>query len=248
VSFLNAKPLAQPLEARQDVAVHCDVPSRLLGRLTDGEADAALLPVVDLLGREDLKVVSDACIACDGPTLTVRVFCNRPPQEIRTLMADTDSRTSVALARLIWKNLFGKDLEVLPLHDWQKQARLAEAMLLIGDKVIQAAKDNWPYQVDLGQAWKRLTGLPFVFAVWATRSCDLDGQLARILSEARDAGCARAEQLAERYGPPLGWPVPLARKYLTHYMRYHLDGKALRSIETFRQMLHEASLLRPEES
>ena len=143
--------------------------------------------------------------------------------------------------------------ELLGLQVYEKLTDYPEPIDLViivlpAKLVIQAAKDNWPYQVDLGQAWKRLTGLPFVFAVWATRSCDLDGQLARILSGARDAGCARAEQLAERYGPPLGWPVPLARKYLTHYMRYHLDDKALRSIETFRQMLHEASLLQPEES
>ncbi len=123
VSFLNTKPLIHYLLDRPDVEVEVDVPSRLIDRLRHGQADAALVPVVDWAeSADDTAIVSDGCIASDGTTLTVRVFCQCRPQEVTTLHADTDSHSSVMLARVLWKKAFGRLIRVEPLASLESAA------------------------------------------------------------------------------------------------------------------------------
>src|SRR3972149_5783058 len=114
VSFLNAKPLIAGLDADEGIELIHDVPSRLAGLLDAGTVDAALVPVIDLAQpHRDWQIVSDACIGCDGETLTVRVFSRVAPEAIRRMHVDGDSHTSVALATIIWRELYGRQLEVL---------------------------------------------------------------------------------------------------------------------------------------
>ncbi len=225
VSYLNARPLVAALE--RDPAVHLtlDVPAQLTPRLLAGEFDAALIPVVEL-ARPDcaLRVLSDACIASDGETLTVRVFSKVPPARIERMWLDTDSRTSVTLARVLWPGLYGRTVEFEPLPATDDPAAF-DTVLLIGDKVVGINPDDFGYHIDLGGAWKAWTGLPLVFAVWAApRTSNLPG-LERLLCSARDAGIKRAGQLAVEFGPLRGWPVELAQQYLQRYMRYKIDAK-----------------------
>jgi len=233
VSFYNSRPLIHGLEADSQITLRFDVPSRLAARLHEKEVDAALVPVVDYARAGDAwQTVSDACIACDGPTLTVRVFARRPAEQLRRLHVDGDSHTSVVLARLLWERWFARPVEIVP-YDVPGGPDACEAVLLIGDKVVQAAPRGFPYQIDLGQAWKDWTGLPFVFAVWAARASGDWAYLARRLSEARDRGTADPAGIAQRYGPALGWPVALAEAYVRRFMRYVLTPEARAGMERF---------------
>ncbi len=102
--------------------------------------------------------------------------------------------------------------------------------------------------MDFGRQWKELTGLPFVFAVWVARK-DADTQaLSRLLSEARDRGCADAHRLATIYGPERAWPLPVAEEYLTQYMKYRLDPPSMRGLQTFLDMAAEMHLLKQVEA
>jgi len=242
VSFLNTKPLIEGLDAERGVALRLDVPSKLPAMLARGEVDAALVPVVEWARAGSAwRIVSDACIGCDGETLTVRVFSRVPPNAVRRIVVDTDSRTSVVLAKLIWSGYYAREVAFAP----QSQGSLddCEAVLLIGDKVVRAGRPGFPYQVDLGSVWKEWTGLPFVFAVWAAdRGCDA-GRLGRLLSAARDRGVANARDLARRHGPVLGWPVELAEAYLTRHMQYVLTSAARGGMERFLDAARTAGLL-----
>ena len=97
-----------------------------------------------------------------------------------------------------------------------------EAVLLIGDRAVSELAKSFSYQVDLGDAWKSYTGLPFVFAVWAGRSGRVSESLVRRLTSARDRGVGRLENLADQYGPRHGWSVGLARRYLGECLNYYL--------------------------
>src|SRR4051794_17373377 len=101
VSYLNAKPLIHGLENQKDLSLILDVPSRLLPGLRDKRFDIALLPVIDYQRLDNLLIVPSGGIGCDGPTLTFRIFSRCPIEKIKTLACDTDSHTSVALARII---------------------------------------------------------------------------------------------------------------------------------------------------
>jgi len=115
VSFLNALPLYDSLTGRDDLAIIPAVPSQLYAMLADERCDVALLPIVDYwLARDRLAQVSDACIASDGETMTVRIFSKTPPDRIKRLHVDGDSHTSVVLARLIWLELYATRLDLVP--------------------------------------------------------------------------------------------------------------------------------------
>lgn len=225
------------------------VPARLPDWLDSGKVDAALVPIVDVLrsaGR--YRVLSDACIGCDGETMTVRVFSQVPPDRIRTLWVDGDSHTSVALATVLWRELYRRELDSRSLDPYRKSISELESVLLIGDKVVDPARAGFAYEVDLGGAWRQHTGLPFVFAVWACRAAVAEQEprdsargadrqwrheLAAMLSEARDRGVRAAAEIAVQCGPKLGWPVELAERYLTRCLKYKLDTRSIEGVSLF---------------
>ncbi|NOX59314.1 MAG: menaquinone biosynthesis protein [Planctomycetes bacterium] len=243
VSYLNAKPLIEGLDGHGNLTLTHAVPANLPGMLESDEVDVALVPVVDLvLPSRSWKIVSDACIGCDGETLTVRIYSNVPPSEIRTLHVDGDSHTSVALAQVIWREQFGQPLNIVPLCD-SVDRQSCEAILLIGDKVITSRLPHLEIETDLGGAWKSMTGLPFVFAVWAAKH-DLElGELPTLLGAARDAGVRDAARIASDVGPSLGWPIELARRYLTHRLRFTLTARHKEGLSRFVQLAKQHQLV-----
>jgi chorismate dehydratase len=124
-------------------------------------------------------------------------------------------------------------------------------MLLIGDKVVNAApsEKDYPYQLDLGEQWKALTGLPFVFAMWMMRKDALEedrpeaSRVAGLLAEARRRGAAITEQLLDRYASEKQWPRDLARKYFTRYLRYEVTAQAREGLERFLEMADRLKLV-----
>lgn len=243
VSFLNTKPLIEGLADEPGVKLELAVPAELTGMLQARRVDAALVPVIDI-GRAGgrWKRVSDAGIGSDGDTLTVQVFSRVPPEDMTTLHADTDSHTSVILARLVWKGFHRRPLSVLPLKPGAGVEH-CESVLLIGDKVVRADMAQFCYRVDLGGAWRAWTGLPFVFAAWAA-PVNLDTTaVARLLSQARDRGVARAAELAAEHGPALGWPADLARDYLTRHMKYTITPAAEAGMNKFLELARVEGLI-----
>ncbi|MBV8781749.1 MAG: menaquinone biosynthesis protein [Phycisphaerae bacterium] len=230
VSFLNAKPLLEGLGENCEIELSLDVPSKLIDRLRDGSADVALLPTIDYQMLDGLRIVPAGGIGCDGPTLTVRLFSRIPIAEIATLSCDTDSHTSIALARIILAESHGIQPEMKPL------AAGGDSLLLIGDKVICEQPLGYEYQLDLGEAWKRLTGLPFVFAVWTARADVALGELPSRLETAKRRGLENVDALVRDFALPRGWPADIAREYLTRYLKYDIGETQLKAIRRFHQL------------
>lgn len=243
VSFLNTKPLIEGLAGEPGVQLELAVPAELAGMLQAGCVDAALVPVIDI-GRAGgrWKCISDAGIGSNGDTLTVQVFSRVPPENMTTLHADTHSHTSVILAQLVWKGFHRRPLTVVPLKP-ETGVKQCESVLLIGDKVVGADVGSFQYRVDLGGAWRAWTGLPFVFAAWAAPVDRETSRLAQLLSQARDRGVARAAELAVEHGPALGWPVDLARDYLTRLMKYTITPAAEAGMNKFLELARVEGLI-----
>lgn len=258
VSYLNALPLYSTLIGRERVAICAAVPAKLAELLASGGCDCAMLPVVDYFRRkEELEPVGDGCIASDGETLTVRVFSRVPPDKVTRLCVDGESHTSVILAQVIWRELYGRALELVPLPgdgtspDETIRAVGAsgaaddapDSILLIGDKVIRQAPRGYGFEVDLGAAWKHLTGLPFVFAAWFGPRGRDHSALARLLGAARDAGVASAAQLAEAAAAKHGWPKAIAVEYLCHTLKYALTPAMREAMDRFEMLARREGLL-----
>ena len=248
VSYLNSKPLIEPIVRRSDCRVHFAVPAALLTMLEERTVTAALAPVVDYQTSESkLILVPAGGICCDGPTLTVRIYSPVEPTRIRRLFVDPDSHTSVILSQIILRKLHGVAPEVIPMGAGREVPRGEDAaLLLIGDKVVNAAPNQWQYpiQLDLGEQWKKLTGLPFVFAMWMMRADEVDEKLARVLADARRRGGTMTSELAGQYAAAGGWPVSLAERYFTEYLKYEITADRRRGLELFYQYGRELELLK----
>lgn len=240
VSFLNATPLIYGLTELADVRLSLEVPSRLLDGLRQGRYDVALLPVIDYQRLPGLRLLASGGIGCDGPTLTVRLFSAAPFERVRTLACDTDSHTSVALARIIFAERFGFVPEFVPLS---RDVNGSSARLLIGDKVVSDEPRGLPHQLDLGEAWKQLTGLPFVFAAWMARGeADL-GDLPRRLERAKSEGLAHVDEIIAREAPRRGWPADVACRYLTQFLKFDIGPAQLEAIERFHALAWKHGVL-----
>jgi chorismate dehydratase len=117
------------------------------------------------------------------------------------------------------------------------------ARLLIGDKVVCEEPAGFPYQIDLGEAWKQMTGLPFVFAAWMARDGVDIGTLADDLDRAKRSGLKRVDELIERYALPRGWPAGIAHRYLTEFLQYDIGPRQIEAIRLFHRLAYEHGIL-----
>ena len=174
VKFLNTVPLIDGLEMMDGISLIPMVPSALIGCLEEDSVDLALASSIDYqISTTDLRILHTGLLSSDGHTLTVRLCSRIPIETVKEVHCDTDSHTSVALLQIVMKDLYDIDITVVPTEirnlsvdksDWP------EAVLMIGDKVVSTTnKIEFPFELDLGEAWKEQTGLPFVFAVWMGR-------------------------------------------------------------------------------
>jgi chorismate dehydratase len=244
VSYLNTKPLIHQLDRFAPRArLVLDLPSRLADDLADGRIDVALIPSIELFQDPTYTIVSDACIACRGPVLSVKLFSRVPAAEIRTLALDEGSRTSVALVRILLWHRFGLQprLESLSIGDSMDDAA-TDAVMLIGDRAIHSPAGEFTEVWDLGDEWYRWTGLPFVFAMWTARAgARLDG-IEVALGEARDSGMANLERIAAEESAQLGLTAAECLAYLRDNLHFVYGEDERRGLRLFYQYAAEMNL------
>lgn len=224
VNYLNSKPLIHGLgEARPDIRLLLDLPSRLADSLKSKRLDVALIPSIEYFRNPGYQIVSNACVACRGPVLSVRLFFRVPPREVRRLSLDEGSRSSAALARILLYERFGviPEIETLPIGSSASEST-ADAILLIGDRAMKPNREAFPESWDLGEQWCQWTGLPFVFAMWVARPGAAHEQLAEVLAEARDRGLAHLDDIARSEAAVLDLDPELALSYLKENLHFTL--------------------------
>ncbi|MEK6703528.1 MAG: menaquinone biosynthesis protein [Planctomycetota bacterium] len=250
VEYLNTTPLIEGLDQVHGLTLVPAVPSRLVGMLVRGEVDIALASIVDAVNAaEPLTVLPVGMIGSDGPTLTVRLFSRVPPDRITTIFADTDSHTSLVLCGLLMRALHGVSPRIEPLDPAAPLEHWPEAMLLIGDKVVtgEHPASLYPHQLDLGEAWKRLTGMPFVYAAWMCRTSDLRTPAVRVgmalLDRQRRHNQTRLDWIVGKRASERGWPVELAARYLGRLLKYELGERERASAGAFLERASAAGLV-----
>jgi chorismate dehydratase len=252
VSYLNTKPLVYGLAERlPDAELVFDFPSRLADALAAGELDIALVPSAELFGHPEWSVVSDACIACRGPVLSVKLLFRLPPQQVRTLALDEGSRTSAILSRILLRELAGVRPRLTTLPLGHKPADVdADAVLVIGDRAIRSAEAEFVEVWDLGDRWCRWAELPFVFAMWVARP-GVDTTVAeKALAETRDHGCQNLAQIAREQSLAMQLPYDLVFEYLSRNLHFELGVRERRGFSLFREKSCQLSAIsyQPENS
>ncbi len=250
VEYLNTTPLIEGLDDVRGLTLVPAVPSELVGMLARGEVDIALASIVDAVGAAvPLTVLAVGMIGSDGPTLTVRLFSRVAPDQVTTIYADTESHTSVVLCGLLMRELHGVTVEIKAFDAAAAPQSWPESMLLIGDKVVtgEHPANLYPHQLDLGEAWKRLTGMPFVYAAWMCRTSDVQSPGVRIttalLDRQRRHNGTRLDWIVARRAGERGWPVELAARYLGKLLKYDLGVREKAAAGEFLERASAAGLI-----
>ena len=247
VSYLNARPLYDALErepASRRVELALGLPSEVARRISEDEADVALMPVAAAAAIGDLRIVRGAAIGARGPVRSVVIVSEKPLDQITELSLDLSSRTSVVLARLLLKNRFGKEPRYvgLPARDAITSVGGTRGAIVIGDPALDI-EGKFPHVLDMGQAWLEWTGLPFVFAAWCGRVGALSVDDERLLLRARDEGLARRDVIADAYAATVDRAPASFRSYLRDAIRYELGDDERRGLERFYDEGARAGLL-----
>jgi chorismate dehydratase len=247
VTYLNTKPLVYRLVDRAPrIELSFDVPSRLADQLATGQLDVALIPSVEVFHNPRYRVISNACIGCRGPVLSVKLLSRRPLSSIRTLALDEGSRTSVALVRILLEQRVGvsPQLVPLPLGLPPEQAE-ADAVLVIGDRAIHPPQSPFQETWDLGAEWCRWFGLPFVFAMWTAAPDFESPELARALEEARDDGVAHLPEIARQASPLVGLAPEACLSYLRDNLYFYLGEREREALSVFHRHAARLGLVPP---
>jgi chorismate dehydratase len=253
VGYLNARPLVYGLDSDPRFSVRYDLPSECARLLHEGAIDVGLIPSIEYARGGPYRIVPDLAIASGGTVASVALYTRKPIREVRSIAMDTSSRTSVALVHVLCRRLYSINPAIEARGpDLDDMLSRCDAALIIGDNALflseptrsAALQGREPLtKIDLGEAWLRLTGLPFVYAFWAGRPGALTPAHVDALRCARDLGIKRPEELAQQYLADAPERQPLGAAYLRDNIKYYLRDSELAGLRTFYRYAAEAGLV-----
>ncbi|MEJ2085270.1 MAG: menaquinone biosynthesis protein [Acidobacteriota bacterium] len=246
VDYLNSRPLAWsflpgvPVEGLEPFFLS---PAIIAESLASGELDVGLIPTIELQRIGGLSVVPGLCVAAHREVRSVLLVSRVDIHDINSLALDENSRTSAALIRIILRDLYEIDPAATTCKpDVSKMLRFADAALVIGDPAL--AIDRSRYLVlDLAVEWRRLTGKPFVFAVWAIRKGVDLGRRLGLFRQSLVRGLENIETLVQTAASEQSLPKSEVREYLTEHLSYRLGDDELSGLGEFFDRAFEYKLI-----
>jgi chorismate dehydratase len=237
VDYLNVRPLVHGLDRRPDrVQLRFDVPSECARLLQVGEIDLGMVPSIAYLARPGDRIVPGLCIGSDGPVASVAVYTRKPIRDVRSIALDTSSRTSAVLTRILCAQRFHISPDFRPHGpDLVSMLATADAALLIGDPALFIDHQALPgsvEKIDLGLAWKEMTGLPFVWAFWAGQADAASPATVALLQEAASSGRQHLDDIATAYVSDPEHQA-IGRRYLRDNLLFDLTPRAQDGLRAF---------------
>jgi chorismate dehydratase len=232
------------------------LPSECADRLAGGEADIGLVPIAALATNPNLRVLPGCTIASKGRVRSL-LLVRRAKQKldaIRTVAADTASRTTIAYTQILFKKWGNAGAEFVPMAaDLDAMLERADAAVVIGDPALMALEEQanryertgeeLVYH-DLAAEWKAMTGLAFVSAVWcAAHDSILDQSVVEDFVRSRDHGLKNIDALVDEWERKMPLGEETIRTYLTENIHYVLDEECVEGMRGFFRMAAEAGVL-----
>ncbi|HKI85396.1 MAG TPA: menaquinone biosynthesis protein, partial [Thermoanaerobaculia bacterium] len=187
-----------------------------------------------------LRVIPGLCIGSIHEVRSVLLVSRRPLADVRRIALDENSRTSAALVRILAADAWSLDAEFVQSRaDVDQMLKSADAALIIGDPALQVDHDRY-LVLDLAAEWRKLTGHPFVFALWALRSGVHLGAIGKCFAASLDAGLDDLERIVARAREVSGLEEEVLRRYFTRNLHYRLESDQRAGLEEYfrRAALH----------
>jgi chorismate dehydratase len=265
IRFLNPAPLMwdfehPPLAAElaQRYEIDWMLPSQCADQLASGAADIGLVPIAALATTPGLRVLPGSTIASKHSVRSLLLVhhASQPIAKIRSVAADTASRTTIAYTRILFHRWANPRVPFIPMAaDLDSMLDRADAAILIGDPALMALEERANrYErtgeqlvyLDLAEEWRNLTGLPFVSAVWGiTPTIAIDERLTNHFIRSRDHGLENIDALVQHWSRQLPLSEQTIRSYLTHNIHYILDEECIEGMRGFFRMAGETGVLPP---
>jgi chorismate dehydratase len=231
VSYLNTKPLLYGIERapiRKDIDLIIDYPASIAEMLAKDEIDMGLVPVAIIPSLPESYINGHYCIGSNGKVASVCLFSETPIEQTEKVLLDYQSRTSVQLAKILLKEYWKVSPELIDAgKDFRDHIGGTTAGVVIGDRALEQRQQS-RYVYDLAEAWKDLTGLPFVFAAWISNK-SLDAGFIAEFDEANRQGLLHIDEVVAE-NP---YPFFNLHDYFTQYLNYRLDEPKKRGLEAF---------------
>ena len=235
MSYLNTKPLLYGIHHSpviDEIILTTEYPALIADKLLSDEIDIGLVPVSIIPGMKEHHIYTNYCIGCDGPVASVCLFSEVPLLDIKKVLLDYQSRTSVALVKILFARYWRQNPEFEHAGpDFIEKIHGNTAAVVIGDRAMEQRSVSG-YVYDLGQAWKELTGLPFVFAAWISNK-KLDPGWVERFDQANAFGIQNIGRIVEElsdgsidYG-----------EYFTQNLSYVFDENKNKGLKLFLEML-----------
>ena len=262
IRFLNPAPLMwdfEHLPLSTALATRYDfdwmLPSQCADKLASGEADIGLVPIASLATIPGLRILPGCTIASKGRVRSLLLVrrANRSLANLRSVAADTASRTTLAYARILFHQWGNSDVPFVPMAaDLDAMLDRADAAIVIGDPALMALEEQanrfertgeeLVYH-DLAQEWKALTGLPFVSAVWGVAGNFHLDRLSEDFIRSRDQGLKNIDALVTEWRRQVPLAEETIRAYLTTNIHYVLDEECIEGISGFFRMAADLGVL-----
>lgn len=237
VSYLNTRPLLLGMEQnpfKERIELMKAYPAQIAQALLDDTIDIGLVPVAVIPLLKQPQLVSKYVIGTEGEVASVALFSQVPMDQIEKVYLDYQSRTSVALAKILFKQYWNKEVEFLTAtEDYISQIKGNTAGIIIGDRAL-ASLDKYEYIYDLGSAWKAFTGLPFVFAAWVANK-PLPEEFMEAFDAANAYGLDKLDEVIALI--PASQQVYDLHKYYTDNISYELTDEKRAGLAKFLEAL-----------
>lgn len=237
VSYLNTRPLLLGMEQspfRDSIDLVKSYPSQIAQDLLDDTIDIGLIPVAIMPLLKNPQVISKYVIGTEGEVASVALFSQISMEQIEKVYLDYQSRTSVALAKILFKQHWKKEVEFLiATEGYMNEISGTTAGIIIGDRAL-ASLDRFEHIYDLGLAWKAYTGLPFVFAAWVANK-PIPSEFMEAFDAANGYGLNHLDEVIALI--PASEQVYDLHKYYTENISYELTPEKRKGLEKFLEII-----------
>ena len=236
VTYLNTKPFIYGIENSgflENYTLDLDTPAQCAEKLLTGRVDLGLVPVAIIPQLEKFHILTDYCIGAENAVKSVMIFSECPLNEIKEIMLDYQSGTSVLLTQLLAKKYW----KINPLWTnakigYETDIKGKTAGVVIGDRAL-GLQNKFPFSYDLAEEWHKFTSLPFVFACWIANK-QLPRNFITSFEKAIDYGVNYLKKVSAGISSEID-----VYDYLSNYISYNFDSRKKKGLELFLKYINE---------